>query len=88
MKKKLRSRKDTFRPFFFDIQSDKNPFFEVFKVPKTKGIALDKFDEIIRCFQFCVGKGELKGVDNFLFALEKGLKDSEKEDEPALDCPQ
>ncbi|OZS33523.1 RNA helicase, partial [Streptococcus pneumoniae] len=25
-------RKDKFRPFFFDVQSDKNPFFEVFKV--------------------------------------------------------
>ena len=48
----LSSRKDKFRPFFFDIQSDKNPFFEVFKVPKTKGIALDKFDEIIGRFQF------------------------------------
>ena len=43
--------------FFFDIQSDKNPFFEVFKVPKTKGIALDKFDEIIGGFQFGVGIG-------------------------------
>jgi len=49
------SRKDKFCPFFFDVQSDKNSFFEVFKVPKTKGIALDKFDEIIRGFQFCVG---------------------------------
>ena len=39
---------------------------------------LDKFDEIIRCFQFCIGKGELKGVDNFLFVLEKGFKDSLK----------
>ena len=46
----LRSRKDTFRPFFFDIQRDKNPFFEIFKIPKTKGIAFDKFDEIIRRF--------------------------------------
>ena len=50
VEEKLRSRKDTFRPFFFDIESDKNPFFEVFKVPKTKGIAFDKFDEIIGCF--------------------------------------
>ena len=44
-------------PFFFDIQSDKNAFFEVFKVPKTKGIALDQFDEIIGRFQFWVGIG-------------------------------
>ena len=40
---------------FFDVQGDKNPFFEVFKVSKTKGIALDKFDEIIGRFQFGVG---------------------------------
>ena len=57
VEEKLRSRKDTFRPFFFDVQSDKNPFFEVFKVPKTKGISLDKFDEIIGRFQFGVGIG-------------------------------
>ena len=69
VEEKLRSWKDTFRPFFFDVQSDKNPFFEVFKVSKTKGIALDKFDKIIRCFQFGVGVGQLKGVDYFLFGL-------------------
>ena len=44
VEEKLRSRKDTFRPFLFDVQSDKNPFFEVFKVPKTKGIAFDVFE--------------------------------------------
>ena len=41
-----------FCPFFFDVQSDENPFFEVFKVPKTKGISFDKFDEIMGRFQF------------------------------------
>ena len=46
----IEPRKDTFRPFFFDIQSDKNPFFEVVKVPKTKSISFDKFDEIIGRF--------------------------------------
>ncbi len=44
--------KDKIRPFFFDVQSDKNPFFEVFKVPKSKGVSFDKFDEIIGRFQF------------------------------------
>ena len=43
---KLSSRKDKFRPFFFDIQSDKNHFFEVFKVSKSRGIALDKTEVI------------------------------------------
>ena len=57
VEEKLRSRKDIFRPFFFDVQSDKNPFFEVFKVPKSKGVALDEFDEIISGFQFGVGIG-------------------------------
>ena len=65
-------------PFFFDVQSDKNPFFEVFKVPKTKGIALDKFDKIIGCFQFGVWIGELKSVDDFLFIFEESFKDSLK----------
>ena len=74
VKEKLSSRKDKFRPFFFDVQSDKNPFFEVFKVPKTKGIALDKFDEIIGGFQFGVRVEQLKGVDNLLFVLQKGFK--------------
>ena len=78
VEEKLRSRKDEIRPFFFDIQSDKNPFFEVFKVPKTKGISLDKFDEIIGCFQFGVGIGQLKGVDNLFVILEEGFKDSLK----------
>ena len=75
---KLSSRKDKFRPFFFDIQSDENPFFEVFKVPKTKGIALDKFDEIIGCFQFGIRIVQLKGVDNLFFIFEEGFKDSLK----------
>ena len=33
-----------------DIQSDKNSLLEVVKVPKTKGIGLNKFDEIIGRF--------------------------------------
>jgi len=50
VEEKLRSRKDKFRPFFFDIQSDENSLLEVFKISKPKGIAFDKFDEIIGCF--------------------------------------
>ena len=49
--KKANLEKGQIASFLFDVQSDKNPFFEVFKVPKTKGIALDKFDEIIVVFQ-------------------------------------
>ena len=78
VEEKLRSRKDEICPFFFDIESDKNSFFEVFKVPKSKGISFDKFNEIIGRFQFGVRIGELKGVDDFLFVLQKGFKDSLK----------
>ena len=48
--KKLTSGEDDRRSLDFYIQSDKNSFLKVFKVPKSKGIALDKFDEIIRRF--------------------------------------
>ena len=57
VEEKLRPRKDKFRPFFFDVQSDKNSFFEVFKVSKTKVISLDKFNKIIGRFQFGVRIG-------------------------------
>ena len=49
--KKANLEKGQIASFLFDVQSDKNPFFEVFKVPKTKGIALDKVDGIIVVFQ-------------------------------------
>ena len=29
---------------FCEVQSEVNPFFKVFKVPKTKGIAFDVFE--------------------------------------------
>ena len=48
--KKLTSGEDDRRSLHFYIQSDKNSFLKVFKVPKTKSISLDKFDEIIRRF--------------------------------------
>ena len=78
VEEKLRSRKDEIRPFFFDIESDENSFFEVFKVPKTKGIAFDEFNEIIGGLQFGVGVGQLKSIDNLFFILEEGFKDSLK----------
>ena len=48
----LTSGEDDRRSLHFYIQSDKNSFFKVFKVPKTKGISFDKFDEIMGRFQF------------------------------------
>ena len=78
VEEKLRSGEDNRCSLHFYIQSYENPFFEVFKVPKTKGISFDKFDEIIGRFQFGVRIGELKGVDDFLFVLEKCLQDSLK----------
>ena len=78
LNKKLTSGEDNRCPLHFYIQSDENSFLKVVKVPKTKGISFDEFNEIIGCFQFSVGIGQLKGVDNFLFVLEKCLKDSLK----------
>lgn len=40
VKGKLRSRKDTFRPFFFDVQSDKNRFLKFSKFRKPKEFRL------------------------------------------------
>ena len=54
LNKKLTSGEDNRCPLHFYIQSDENSFLKVVKVPKTKSISFDKFDEIIGRFQFCV----------------------------------
>ena len=41
----------------------------VFKVPETKGISLNDFDEIIGSFQFGVGIRQFHGVYNLVFIL-------------------
>ena len=46
VEEKLISRKDEFRSFF-DIQSDENLFFKVFKVPEIQRYSLEKFNKII-----------------------------------------
>ena len=51
---KLTPREDELRSLFLYVQSNQNPFFKVFKVPETKGISLNDFDEIIGSFQFGV----------------------------------
>ena len=51
---KLTPGEDELRPLFLNVQSNQNPFFKVFKVPETKGISLNDFDEIIGSFQFGV----------------------------------
>ena len=78
LNKKLTSGEDNRCPLHFYIQSDENSFLKVVKVPKTKGISFDEFNKIIGCFQFSVGIGQMKGVDNFLFVLEEGFEDSLK----------
>ena len=57
LNKKLTSGEDHHCPLHFYIKSDENSFLKVVKVPKTKGISFDKFDEIIGRFQFGVGIG-------------------------------
>ena len=51
---KLTSRENELRSLFLYVQSNQNPFFKVFKVPETKGISLNDFDEIVGSFQFGV----------------------------------
>ena len=55
LNKKLTSGEDNRCPLYFYIKSDENSFLKVVKVPKTKGISFDEFNEIIGCFQFGVG---------------------------------
>ena len=59
---KLTPREDELRPLFLYVQCNQNPFFKVFKVPETKGISLNDFDEIIGSFQFGVGIRQFHGV--------------------------
>ena len=59
---KLTPREDELRSLFLYVQSNQNPFFKVFKVPETKGISLNEFDEIIGSFQFGVGIRQFHGV--------------------------
>ena len=43
----------------FDIQSDDDSSFKVFKVSEAKSVALDDLDKVLRSFQFCIGVGKL-----------------------------
>ena len=61
-----------------NIIEPENSFLKVVKVPKTKSISFDEFNEIISRFQFGVRIGYLKGVDNLLFIFEECFKDSLK----------
>ena len=47
LNKKLTSGEDNRCPLHFYIQSDENSFLKVVKVPKTKSISFDEFNEII-----------------------------------------
>src|SRR5699024_5662741 len=59
---KLTPREDELRSLFLYVQSNQNPFFKVFKVPESKGISLNDFDEIVGSFQFGVGIRQFHGV--------------------------
>lgn len=49
-------------PALFTVLCNQNPFFKVFKVPETKGISLNDFDDLIGSFQFSVGIRQFHGV--------------------------
>lgn len=65
----LRPREDDIRSLFLYVQSNQNPFFKVFKVPETKGISFNDFDEIIGSFQFGIGIRQFHGIQNLVFIL-------------------
>ena len=62
------------RSLFLYVQSNQNPFFKVFKVPETKAISLNDFDEIVGSFQFGVGIRQFHGVYNLVLILQKCLQ--------------
>ena len=49
----------------------KSIFFEVFKVPKTKGIALDKFEEIMRRFYLALEYGNWRALTILYLSFRK-----------------
>ena len=52
--KKLQPGEDQIGSLLFYVQSNENSRFKVFKVPETKSISLDDFDEVICGLKFCV----------------------------------
>ena len=57
--------------FFFWYSERWKSFFEVFKVPKTKGIAFDKFDEIIQSSNFALNRVTEGHWQSSLYPLER-----------------
>ncbi len=49
---------------FFDVQSGVNAFFKVVKVPITKSVVFNIFDEFSSCFKFSVRIGKFNGIGN------------------------
>src|SRR5699024_10712165 len=68
------SRENQIGFLFFDVQSDENAFFKVFKVPKAIGIPLDNLDQIVSSFEFGIRVRYSNGVDAFLLILSEGSK--------------
>ena len=52
--KKLQPGEDQIGSLLFDIQSNENSRFKIFKVPEAKSISLNDFDEVICGLKFCV----------------------------------
>jgi len=45
---------DRIGSLLFDVQSNENSRFKIFKVPEAKSILLNDFDEVICGLKFCV----------------------------------
>ena len=58
------------RLLFLHVESDKDTFFKVVKVPESKGITLDVFDEFVGCLQFGVRIRKLNSVYDVLLVVK------------------
>ena len=68
---KLSSSENNFCSRTFVVQSKVNAFFKVVKVPVTKSVSFNIFDELVGCFKFGIRIGKLNGIsDVFLITIE------------------
>ena len=57
IKGSLLTGEDRICPLLFDVQSNKDSSFKVIKVPESKSISLDNFDDVVSSLQFCIRIG-------------------------------
>ena len=65
---------DQIDSLLFDMQSNENSRFKIFKVPEAKSISLNDFDEVICGLKFCVWVGKFKCINDLIRIPLKGPK--------------